>query len=446
MSYNGLEKSRKLLPFLKLETGWEFIRLGLSWSSLAMTTFLVYVAFYNLVDGFLPVWFEQSNHTLTVVFATLLTLFLFRPLKTGCQSLVDHLFFSDTAHLKDEVEAANRTLATIHDLETLRQFLIKKLPAQLRVDGIYLHQHPQSLLRHSLTLPLNMGNRSLGYVTIGPRYSGRSFSYEERSSLKQLQEQISLVLSGIQLAEAREEAEQVDQLKSNFLRNISHELKTPLNTVINSTGLVADGILGPVDEELAASLNQAVQGSEYLMQLLDDILDIAKIESGQLTLRLDEMDLKEVVEDALIIIKASLQQKPIELKLDIAADLPTLVADRLRIRQVLLNLLSNAVKFTKTGWILIKARRERNLILVTVADSGIGIAPTDLRLIFEDYQQVSAGQHRELKLERRRHLGTGLGMPITKALVELHGGQIWVESEPGQGSAFTFTLPINPKS
>jgi signal transduction histidine kinase len=360
--------------------------------------------------------------------------------------MIDHLFFSDTARLGDEIETANRILANIDDRETLHQFLTKKLPAQLRVDGIYLHQHPhQALLRHSLTLPLTMSARSLGYLTIGPRYSGRAFSHEERTILKQLQEQVSLVLSGIQLAEARQAAEQVDQFKSNFLRNISHELKTPLNSVINSTGLVADGILGPIEAELAESLNRAVQGSEYLMQLLDDILDIAKIESGQLTLRLDEMDVREVIEDTLTIIKASLQQKPVELKLEIAADLPALVADRLRIRQVLLNLLSNAVKFTKEGWILVKAWRERNLVLVTVADSGIGIAPADQRLIFEDYQQVSANRPQDLMFERRRHLGTGLGMPITKALVELHGGQIWVESDLGRGSAFTFSLPINPK-
>jgi signal transduction histidine kinase len=136
-----------------------------------------------------------------------------------------------------------------------------------------------------------------------------------------------------------------------------------------------------------------------------------------------------------------LQQKPIELTVEFEDNLPLLRADRLRMRQILLNLLSNAIKFTQKGSIWVRAWLENNLIFVSVEDTGIGIPPEGLPLVFEDYQQL-AGQHQQqLQFERRRHLGTGLGLSITRALVELHGGRIWVESELGRGTAFTFTLP-----
>jgi signal transduction histidine kinase len=446
MLHNELKQKNWRLPFVIFEAWWEVIRFGLIWMTLAGLVVLVYMALFSLLDWFRVLSFEQASRDSAVFLATLLTLLLLRSLRLGSQSLVDNLFFADTANFKDEVDTACRILADINDREHLWQFMVNDLPSRLKVDGLYLHHYPQSLIRHSITLPLNRGSHSLGYLTIGPKYSGRSFSYEERTILKQLQEQVSLVLSGIQLAEAREEAERVAQLKSNFLTNISHELRTPLNAVINSTGLVADGILGDIGEVPAEYLNRAVEGSEYLMKLLNDILDLTKIESGQLTLRFDEMDLKEVIADTLPIIKATLQDKPVELKLEIAGDLPLLAADRLRVRQVLLNLLSNAAKFTKEGSILVKAWRERNLVLVSVKDTGIGIAPEDQRLIFEDYQQVSAGRHHDFAFERRRHAGTGLGMSITKALIELHRGQIWVESELGKGATFTFTLPVNLNS
>jgi signal transduction histidine kinase len=287
-----------------------------------------------------------------------------------------------------------------------------------------------------------MGSHSLGYLHIGPKRSGRSFGYAERLALERLQDQLSLVLSGIQLAEAREAAEKIDQLKLNFLTNISHQLRTPLNTIINSTGLVADGALGEVNEAQVEFLNRAVQGSEHLMGLLNDILDITKIETGQLALQFEVIDLPEVVKEVVPLVKGMLQQKPVELKIELEDNLPHFSADRLRLRQILLNLLSNAIKFTQAGFIWVRARAEEGVVLVSVADTGIGIAQENLPLVFEDYQQISA-KNQGTGFERRRHLGTGLGLSITKALVELHKGQIWVESEPERGTIFTFTLPVS---
>ena len=437
-----VDKNRRILPPLKFEAWWEVSRAGLVGLVFGSMVILVYMAAFNFISWFNTLLFEDINRGTIVFFATITTLLSFRLLTVGVQSMVDRTFFPDTANFRDEIDQAIRTLTEINTRQDLQEFLTRKLPRQLQVDGIFLHQHSQSLLRYALTLPLSMGNRSMGYLTIGPKQSGRSFSYKERAMLKPLQDQVSLVLSAIQLAEAREEAEKVAQLKSNFVTNISHQLHTPLNTVINSTGLVADGTLGDIDPEPADFRHRAVQGSEFLMNLLEEIVDSAKIESGELTLRLDEVDLSDVLEDALSIVRSTLQHRTIELRVEIADNLPPLTADHTRIRQVLLNLLSNAVKFTKEGLICVKAWENRGTVFISVEDTGIGIAKENISLIFEDYQQVSTEELKDLQFERRRHVGTGLGMPITKALVELHGGRIWVDSEPGQGSVFTFTLPL----
>lgn len=438
-----MRTSYRTLAPTRFEAGWQITRLGLTGLSLTLVALLVYATTFIGVSwvGYLLSGNSPGRNS-SVIFSTLVTLLLLRILKEGIQILVDYLFFPETANFKEQIDQACRALTDIEDRESLSNFVMEKLPEQLQLDGIFLHEHAQFLIRNSLTLPLSMGNRSLGYLTIGPKRSGRSFSYEERNVLKQLQEQVSLVLSGIKLAEAREEAEKVAQLKTTFLTNISHELRTPLNVVINSTGLVADGTLGEIEVEQADYLNRAVTGSEYLMNLLDDILDIAKIEGGQLKLRLEPIDLKEVIEEVLPIAGSFLQNKPIQLNVAVAGNIPTFLADRLRVRQVLFNLLSNAAKFTKEGFILLNAWREQNLVFVSVEDSGIGIAQEDLALIFEDYQQVAGKGQGEIQFELRRHAGTGLGMPISKALVELHGGRIWVESELRRGSIFTFTLPL----
>ncbi len=443
MSYNTpLEKQKSRLVLFKLEAGWEFVRAALiSVSFLGLIGFL-FILLFNLINWFSTLLFENNNHTLTIFFSTLITVFTVPPLKSGAITIIDTLFFPDTANLKDKIDEATRVLADINNRDDLHLFLTKKLPNYLGVDGIFLHHHTHSSLRYALTLSLNLGNRSMGYLTIGPKVSGRSFSYEERGWFRRLQRQVSLVLSGIELAETRREAERVAQLKINFLTNISHELRTPLNSVINSTGLVADGVLGDIGEEPADYLNRAVRGSEYLMNLLDEILDITKIESGDLTLRLGQVALSTVVDEAISIVTVTLQNTTVELKIDIPINLPFLRADRNRLRQILLNLLSNAVKFTKEGFILITATAKRDTAYISVKDTGIGIAPKNLVMIFEDYKQISSLDHKDLRIERRRHIGTGLGMPITKALVELHGGRIWVESEQGKGSTFTFTLPI----
>lgn len=443
MSFNTMQKAKNLFSLPKFEARWELIRFGLIGVSLVFVSLLIYTTIFICVDWFFTLWFGNIHRNSVVITSTLLALLSFHPLRYGVRSTVDHLIYPDTASLKDQVTAACRTVAVIDDRSALTQFLETKLPELLRVDGVYLHQHPQpQLLRQAVMLPLQMGSRPLGYLTIGPKLSGRSFSHEERAMLGLLQEQVSLVLSGIQLAETREKAEQVAKLKSDFLTNVSHQLRTPLNAVINSTGLVADGMLGAVNSNQTNFLNRALQGAEHLKKLLNDVLDMTKIEIGQLSLQLETIELKMVVDDILPMINGMIKDKPVDLRVEFADDLPFLIADRLRVRQILLNLLSNAAKFTREGTITLKIWPEREWLYVSVADTGIGIAEENLALIFEDFTQLSVGSQKELRIERRRHLGTGLGIPITKALVELHKGRIWVDSTLGEGTVFTFTLPI----
>ena len=437
-------KHRRILSAIKINAWWEIVRIGFIGLGLAVATILIYVVIFIGLRWFLSMLFGEISHNATTFFTALLTLFSLSSLKKEVQRMIDNLLFPDTATFKDEIDSACRLLTQFDTPENLYQFLENQLPARLGVNYVDVQGGAQPPSSNGLTLPLEMGNRALGYLNIGPKFSGRSFSLNEQTWLNQLQEQVSLVLSGIQLAQVRAEAEKVAQQKSDFVTNISHELRTPLNVVINATGLVADGVLGEIEPQQADYLHRAVQGSEHLLGLVNEILDITKLESGQLTLQLKRMDVGEVIDEGVAMVKGLLQNKPIELRLAIADNLPALEADRVRIRQILLNLLSNAAKFTKEGYILITARMENEAVYISIEDTGIGITKEDLPLIFEDYQQASSIRHdSDLKFERRRYLGTGLGMSISKVLVELHGGQIWVESEQGKGSIFTFTLPLS---
>ncbi|MCL4297107.1 MAG: HAMP domain-containing histidine kinase [Anaerolineae bacterium] len=437
-------RNRRGLSFLKISARWEAVRLALIGAGFALAAVSTYLTTFSLIYWFSGLLLPEVNRSVVVFSTTLITLLLLSFLYEWSQRGVDRLFFPDTAHFKEKIEIICHQLAEITSREKLQQFLIREIPARLMVEGVYLHTEVQPETTQGLTLPLRMGTRSLGFLTIGPKRSRRSFGQSEQVTLKQLQEQISLVLSSIQLAEAREAAEKTDQLKINFLTNISHELRTPMNTVINSTGLVADGAFGEINEAQAEYLNQAVQGSEHLLKLLNDIFDITKIETGQLTLQPELINLGDVIEETLPMVKGMLQQKPVDLRVELATNLPPFMADRLRLRQILLNLLSNAIRFTQAGAIKVRAWLDDNNILVSVADTGIGIAPESLPLVFEDYRQLSGQPQRQFRFERRRQLGTGLGLSITKALVELHGGRIWVESEVGRGTTFSFMLPLSP--
>ncbi len=237
-----------------------------------------------------------------------------------------------------------------------------------------------------------------------------------------------------QLEVALRRATEADRLKSEFLANMSHELRTPLNSIIGFSRVILNGIDGPLTELQRTDLTAIHNSGVHLLQLINDILDLSKIEAGHMELQKEPVDLAPVVRGVLDTCRPLVEGKPLNLVEQIPPDLPPAYADPIRVRQIILNLVSNAIKYTDRGAITVSARRQDGEIVISVRDTGIGIAPQDLPRVFEPFRQVG-------KALERRAAGTGLGLTISRRFVEMHGGRIWVESEPGQGSTFSFTLP-----
>ena len=246
------------------------------------------------------------------------------------------------------------------------------------------------------------------------------------------------------LERANKELRELDKLKSTFLANMSHELRTPMNAIIGYTDLLVDGVDGPVNEEQEKSLRKVANNARHLLQLINDILDISKIEAGKIKLNPKEIDLKWVVETVLPTFEPQLKLKGLSLTIDISEGLPLIYGDEDRIREILINLLSNAVKFTNKGGIIISAKlSERGVkpgepplfMEMCVEDTGIGIKEEDIGKIFDKFVQVDLTSVRQYE-------GTGLGLSIARGLVSLHKGIIWVTSKVEEGSKFCFTLPL----
>jgi signal transduction histidine kinase len=241
----------------------------------------------------------------------------------------------------------------------------------------------------------------------------------------------------VQLALA--EAERADSVKSAFLASMSHELRTPLNSVINFTKFVAKGTVGPVNEEQEQMLNEVIDSAKHLLDLINDVLDMSKIESGTLNLFVEEnIDLNTILNTVVSTGKSLIADKTIRLETSIDNPLPLVRGDRQRILQVLLNIMSNACKFTEEGTIKIVAREREGSVEISVADTGPGIAYDDQPAVFEPFRQTSTGL--------RQAGGTGLGMPISKNLTEAHGGRLWLDSVPGEGTTFYVVLPIRSEA
>lgn len=232
---------------------------------------------------------------------------------------------------------------------------------------------------------------------------------------------------------AVQELKRVDNLKNQFLASMSHELRTPLNAIINYVAMVADGMMGNINAEQKDLLDGAVKSSRHLLHLINDLLDISKIQAGKLALYVENgVDVRNELEASLNIASAMILDKPLQIVKEMDKHLPLISGDKRRIRQIILNLLSNAIKFTDEGTITLQAKRSEDEIIISVIDSGPGISYAAQSLIFEPFTQTEDG----IKLE-----GTGLGLPISRTLAQLHGGRLWVESEPGAGAAFHFALP-----
>jgi signal transduction histidine kinase len=216
---------------------------------------------------------------------------------------------------------------------------------------------------------------------------------------------------------------------------MSHELRTPLNAILGYTELIQDRIYGEVPPKIGEVMARVDKSGRHLLGLINDVLDLSKIEAGQLVLTLGDYSMKEVVHTVVTAVESLAAEKRLALKAAVPPDLPRGRGDERRLTQVLLNLVGNALKFTEAGEVRIDARVSDGAFVVAVADTGPGIAPADQARIFEEFQQADTSA-------TRKKGGTGLGLSIARRIVELHGGRIGVESAPGQGSTFTVTVPV----
>jgi PAS domain S-box-containing protein len=239
-----------------------------------------------------------------------------------------------------------------------------------------------------------------------------------------------------ELAIQKEKAEMADRLRSAFLATMSHELRTPLNSITGFTGILLQGLVGPLNDEQTKQLGMVRNSAQHLLSLISDILDISKIEAGQLTTSLEEVNVKASVEKVAQIVRPIAEKKGIELRLSLAPEVNGVRTDRRRMEQILLNLLSNAVKFTEHGSVELNCATSAGEVVFRIEDTGIGIDPSDIDSLFKPFRQIDTGLS-------RKYEGTGLGLSICKRLIELLGGRIWVESVPGQGSLFGFSLPTD---
>ncbi|HEX2967262.1 MAG TPA: ATP-binding protein, partial [Syntrophorhabdaceae bacterium] len=238
-----------------------------------------------------------------------------------------------------------------------------------------------------------------------------------------------------ELASAKERAEAADRLKSAFLATMSHELRTPLNSIIGFTGIILGGYVGPLNDEQAKQLGMVRNSANHLLSLINDVLDISKIEAGQLKVSVEPFSLKGLIDHVAQSSRPALESKKLALSSVVPDSISVVRSDRRRVEQILLNLISNAVKFTEQGGITIECSSDNGSVIVSVTDTGMGIREEDLGKLFNAFQQVDSGI-------TRRFDGTGLGLYICKKLLDLLGGTIWVTSTWGIGSTFSFTLPV----
>ncbi len=293
-----------------------------------------------------------------------------------------------------------------------------------------------------MTSPMIWEGRLVGSITV-TRQPPRPFTERERALLTTFADQAVIAIENSRLFHEIEDKsrqlEAANQHKSEFLANMSHELRTPLNAVIGFSEVLIERMFGDLNDKQEDYLKDIHASGRHLLSLINDILDLSKIEAGRMELEVEDFDVRGALDNALTLIRERAERHGIALVLEAARDLDGFRADQRKFKQVMLNLLSNAVKFTPDGGrITVRARLSApDLLQVAVADTGIGIAPEFLETIFEEFRQAGGSY-------TNKQEGTGLGLSLTRRIVELHGGSIGVESEPGAGATFTFTLPRQP--
>jgi PAS domain S-box-containing protein len=307
---------------------------------------------------------------------------------------------------------------------------------------------PNPLLPETLSelaIPMLVGENVLGVFDVQSNQVD-AFSKEDASIYSTLASQIAVALQNARLYQEQSatvtQLRELDRLKSSFLANMSHELRTPLNSILGFTDVMLEGLDGPLTPNMDNDLKLINKNGQHLLHLINDVLDMAKIESGKLNLIIEKFSVQEIFEEVINITSPFANEKKLTLKVDTKSDIDvTLNADRTRIRQVMINLVNNALKFTEKGKIIVRAIREENNVLISVKDTGIGIPPEHLEAVFSEFTQVDSSTTRKAG-------GTGLGLPISRKLIDLHGGKIWAESNgvEGQGSTFFVFMPLENRT
>jgi signal transduction histidine kinase len=292
--------------------------------------------------------------------------------------------------------------------------------------------------RSVLAVPLLREGRNMGALTVWRKQAG-SFSAEVVQLLQTFATQSALAIQNARLfREIEEKSKQIEAAnrhKSEFLANMSHELRTPLNAIIGFSEVLGERMFGELNEKQAEYTEDILSSGRHLLSLINEILDLSKVEAGRMELELATFDLPLAIDNARTFVRERATKHGINLDVTVDERLGDFVGDERKIKQILLNLLSNAVKFTPEGGrIGIKARQADGSIEISVSDTGVGISPEDQAKIFEEFRQVGGDY-------AHKREGTGLGLTLAKKFVELHEGKIWVESEVGKGSTFRFTLP-----
>jgi signal transduction histidine kinase/DNA-binding response OmpR family regulator len=293
-------------------------------------------------------------------------------------------------------------------------------------------------------VPLKIGSRVTGALDV-QSVEANAFSDDDVAVLQILADQIAIAIDNARSFEvaqrAMEEIREADRLKTQFLANMSHELRTPLNSIIGFSRVILKGIDGPINDVQREDLQAIHSSGQHLLRMINDILDLSKIEAGKMELSIDEVDITEIIKSAMSTAIGLVKEKPIQLIKDVPEDLPIVLADSTRIRQVLINLLQNASKFTDEGSITVKAQVQtgstgQEEVYISVKDTGIGISKEDQEKLFEPFSQVDDSPTRKTG-------GTGLGLSISRRMVEMQGGQIGLESAANEGSTFWFTIPVS---
>ncbi len=295
--------------------------------------------------------------------------------------------------------------------------------------------------RSNLAVPMLREGQVVGSIVVCRAETGL-FPEDKIKLLRTFADQAVIAIENVRLFnEIQDKSRQLEianQHKSEFLANMSHELRTPLNAIIGFSEVLLERMFGELNDKQEDYLKDIFSSGKHLLSLINDILDLSKIEAGHMELDLGDFDAGEAIGNAMTLVRERAQTHGIALTLEVDASVGEIRADERKFKQILLNLLSNAVKFTPDGGsVSVRARTEDGQILVAVQDTGVGISAEDQQLVFDEFKQV--GRH-----YTNKHEGTGLGLSLTRRFVQLHGGTLELESEPGAGSTFTFTLPVRP--